>query len=134
MATRPAIPKELTNVAEVQKSMQNDVERLKEQQEHVYTSDRADVFRDKVKEIILETLESTETYKKVSDKVQTQINTTISDNSWKFKSLWAPIIVSGAIALLGIAISAWLTMSRNDNSQPPSTKTGNSQQQSTTGQ
>lgn len=70
------------------------------------------VFAKRVKDIELEMLESTETYKKVSDKVQNQINTTLNDRNLKNRNF---LIVNSlsALAVLTAIISVIVAISKN---------------------
>ena len=61
------------------------------------------VFAERVKKIQLESLESTVTYKKISDKVQTQIETTLSTKGVKNRNFVIPMIISSVAALAAIA-------------------------------
>jgi len=66
------------------------------------------LFADRIKTIQLENLESTETYKKISDKVQNQIDKTLSDRGLKNRNFWLPFFVSAigvAVAIAAIVIS-----------------------------
>lgn len=75
--------------------------------EHIASS----VFADRVKAIQLELLESTETYKKIDDKVQNQINTTLSDRGLKNRNFIIPTVIAsisalGTVAAVVVAIIA----------------------------
>lgn len=68
-------------------------------------------FANRVKKIQGEHLESTETYKKISDKVQTQIDSTLNDRHLKSRNFIFPIVVSvisaaGTIAAVIVAVIA----------------------------
>lgn len=60
------------------------------------------VFATRVKEIGLESLESTETYKKISDKVQGQIDTTLTDRNLKNRNFTISNIFSTVSILVAI--------------------------------
>lgn len=64
-------------------------------EEHIGSSK----FENRVKEIQSTHLESTETYKKISDKVQTQIDKTLADRNIKSRNFWVQNILS-AVALM----------------------------------
>lgn len=60
-------------------------------------------FATRVKEIQLEALESTETYKKLSDKVGNQIDKTLNDRNLKTKNFVIPLIFSIISAIAAVA-------------------------------
>lgn len=65
-------------------------------------------FADRVKSIQLESLESTETYKKISDKVQSQIDKTLSDRGLRTRNFIVPMIVASTgvvVAIVSIVVS-----------------------------
>jgi|GEM_PF-3544868 len=63
------------------------------------------VFAGRIKEIMCEALESTETYKKISDKVGSQIDKTLNDRNLKNRNFIIPnIIAAGAVVVSLVAI------------------------------
>jgi hypothetical protein len=67
-------------------------------------------FAQRVKAIQLEMLESTETYKKIDGKVQSQIDATLNARNLKNRNFIVPNIIAGisVIVALGAVIVAWM--------------------------
>lgn len=62
-------------------------------------------FADRIKTIQLEALESTVTYKKISDKVGNQIDSTLSDRNLKNRNFVIPNLISaGAVVVAIVAV------------------------------
>jgi hypothetical protein len=60
-------------------------------------------FATRVKEIQLESLESTETYKKISDKVHSQVDTMLNNRNLKNRNFVITNVISGVAAVGAVA-------------------------------